>query len=65
MFRLTSIFILEFEDDPDDNRGGCRVMEKAEKSLQITASLMGLDPDELRRAMTARVMQAAKGNNVH
>ena len=40
-------------------------MEKAEKSLQITASLMGLDPDELRRAMTARVMQAAKGNNVH
>ena len=36
-------------------------MEKAEKSLQITASLMGLDPDELRRALTARVMQAAKG----
>ena len=36
-------------------------MEKAEKSLQITGSLMGLDPDELRRALTARVMQAAKG----
>ena len=39
---------IEFEDDPDDNRGGCRVTEKAEKSLQITAALMGLDPDELR-----------------
>merc|ERR1711971_1152816 len=52
---------IEFEDDPDDNRGGSRVTEKAEKSLQITAGLMGLDPDELRRAMTARVMQAAKG----
>ena len=39
---------IEFEDDPDDNRGGCRVKEKAEKSLQITATLMGLDPDELR-----------------
>ena len=39
---------VEFEDDPDDNRGGCRVTEKAEKSLQITAQLMGLDPDELR-----------------
>merc|ERR1711902_91867 len=52
---------IEFEDDPDDNRGGCRVMEKAERSLQITGSLMGLDPDELRRALTARVMQAAKG----
>ena len=58
---IVKINISEFEDDPDDNRGGCRVMEKAEKSLQITGSLMGLDPDELRRALTARVMQAAKG----
>ena len=39
---------IEFEDDPDDNRGGCRVTEKAEKSLKITAGLMGLDSDELR-----------------
>ena len=52
---------VEFEEDPDDNRGGSRVTEKSEKSLQITAKLMGLDADELRRAMTARVMQAAKG----
>ncbi len=52
---------IDFEDDPDDNRGGCRVTDKSEKSLQITASLMGLDPDELRRALTARVMQASKG----
>jgi myosin-6 len=52
---------IEFEDDPDDNRGGSRITEKAEKSLQITAGLMGLDSDELRRALTARVMQAAKG----
>lgn len=48
---------IEFEDDPDDNRGGCRVTESAEQSVQITAHLMGLDPDELRRALTARVMQ--------
>ena len=39
---------IEFEDDPDDNRGGSRITEKAEKSLQITAALMGLDSDELR-----------------
>ena len=52
---------IEFEDDPDDNRGGCRVTDGSEKSLQITAELLGLDPDELRRALTARVMQAAKG----
>ncbi len=52
---------IDFEDDPDDNRGGCRVTEVSEKSLQVTAELMGLDSDELRRALTARVMQAAKG----
>ena len=54
-------FFIEFEDDPDDNRGGCRITETTEKALQVTASLLGLDSDELRRALTARVMQAAKG----
>ena len=52
---------ISFEDDPDDNRGGCRVTDQSEASLQTTAMLMGLDPDELRRALTARVMQATKG----
>ncbi len=52
---------VDFEDDPDDNRGGCRVTDGSERSLQITSALMGLDPDELRRALTARVMQTAKG----
>ena len=41
----------------DDNRGGCRVTDRSEGSLATTASLMGLDIDELRRALTARVMQ--------
>jgi myosin-6 len=52
---------IDFEDDPDDNRGGCRITDASEGSLQTTAELMGLDADELRRALTARVMQAAKG----
>jgi myosin-6 len=52
---------ISFEDDPDDNRGGSRVTDKSEGSLTTTASLMGLDADELRRALTARVMQATKG----
>ena len=52
---------ISFEDDPDDNRGGSRVTDQSEGSLNITASLMGLDMDELRRALTARVMQATKG----
>ena len=32
-------------------------MDASEASLQVTAKLMGLDYDELRRALTARVMQ--------
>merc|ERR1719186_253750 len=52
---------IDFEDDPDDNRGGCRIVNQAEVNLQIAAGLMGLDVDELRRALTARVMQATKG----
>lgn len=51
-----------FEDDPDDNRGGCRVMDASEASLQVTAKLMGLDYDELRRALTARVMQVRQSH---
>ncbi len=38
---------VDFEDDPDDNRGGCRVKESSEKSLDFTAKLMGLDPGKL------------------
>merc|ERR1719367_1689798 len=52
---------ISFEDDSDDNRGGCRITNESENSLQITAKLMGLDADELRRALTARVMQTSKG----
>ena len=38
-----------------------RVTDNSEGSLSTTAGLMGLDVDELRRALTARVMQATKG----
>jgi len=54
---------VDFEDDPDDNRGGCRVTAKSETSLVFTSSLIGVDPDELRRSLTFRVMQTNnKGN---
>ena len=35
---------VDFEDDPDDNRGGSRIKESSEKSLAFTAKLMGSDP---------------------
>jgi myosin-6 len=53
---------VDFEDDPDDNRGGCRVTHASEKSLHLTASLIGVDADDLRRALTFRVMQTNKSN---
>jgi len=51
-----------FEDDPDDSRGGCRVSATCDNTdLPLAANLMGVDPDDLRQALTSRVMQTAKG----
>ena len=52
---------IEFEDNPEDNHGGCMVSPGSLSSLSITAELMGLEAGELRSALTSRVMQG-KGN---
>ena len=52
---------IEFEDNPEDNHGGCMVSPGSQSSLAITADLMGLESGELRSALTSRVMQG-KGN---
>ena len=54
---------IQFEDNPDDNRGGCRVRVDgpARTALDRAAALLGLDPDELRQCMLSRVMQTSKG----
>merc|ERR1711971_248356 len=52
-----------FEDNPDDNRGGCMVTSQTEKALEITSKLMGLDQEDLRHGLTARIMQTNKGGN--
>ncbi|XP_071051192.1 myosin heavy chain 95F isoform X2 [Onthophagus taurus] len=52
---------VEFEDDPDDTRGGCRVKQSKEKSLIIASKLLGIDHVELKQALTSRVMQSARG----
>ena len=48
---------ISFEDDQEDNRGGCKVSEDSRPSLLITAELMGLDVAELSDALTTRVIQ--------
>ncbi len=46
---------IEFEDDPDSSKGGCRLSTKngaGAKSLQICAKMLGLDSDELEKVRT-------------
>ncbi|XP_050304041.1 myosin heavy chain 95F isoform X1 [Anthonomus grandis grandis] len=52
---------IEFEDNPDDTRGGCHVAKSGEKALLIASKLLEIDPEELRQALVSRVMQSARG----
>lgn len=52
---------IEFEENPEDTRGGCRVAKSKEKSLVIASKLLGIDPSELTQALESRVMQSSRG----
>jgi Myosin heavy chain len=52
---------VEFEDNPEDKKGGCQVCAKSEKSLTVASKLMGVDPGELQQALVSRVMQSSRG----
>lgn len=52
---------IEFEENPEDTRGGCRVAKSKEKSLMIASKLLGIDPSELMQALESRVMQSSRG----
>ncbi|XP_037909530.1 myosin heavy chain 95F isoform X1 [Hermetia illucens] len=52
---------ITFEEIPDDVRGGCQVSQSSEKTLAITAKLIGVDAFELRQALVSRVMQSKGG----
>lgn len=54
---------INFCDDPDDNRGGCRLDPETESSLKTTGRLIGLEADLLRQALTSRIMSTARGGN--
>lgn len=54
---------ISFCDDPDDNRGGCRLEPSSEQSLKSTGRLIGLEPDLLRQALVSRIMSTARGGN--
>ncbi|XP_012941999.2 unconventional myosin-VI [Aplysia californica] len=48
-------------EDSDDAKGGCKVTKVAEDSIQMAASLLGVDVEELRDSLSSRVMQATRG----
>lgn len=52
---------IEFEENPEDTRGGCRVANSKEKSLVVASKLLGIDPSELTQALESRVMQSSRG----
>jgi myosin-6 len=54
---------ISFEENPGDAKGGCQITTGSEKSLTITAQLIGVDPMELRQALVSRVM-LSKGGGV-
>ncbi|XP_045467854.1 myosin heavy chain 95F isoform X3 [Harmonia axyridis] len=52
---------IEFEEDLDDRRGGCRVAENKGNSLNVAAKLLNIDATDLRQALESRVMQSTRG----
>ncbi|VEN38644.1 unnamed protein product [Callosobruchus maculatus] len=50
-----------FEDNPDDSRGGCRMIPSKERSLITASTLLDIDPSELKQALVSRVMQSSRG----
>ncbi|CAG9815351.1 unnamed protein product [Phaedon cochleariae] len=52
---------VEFEDNPEDTRGGSRVVAARERSLATASKLLDIDPGELKQAMVSRVMQSSRG----
>ncbi|XP_026737078.1 myosin heavy chain 95F isoform X2 [Trichoplusia ni] len=53
---------VQFEEDAGA-RGGCHISAAAEPALRAAAARLALDPDPLRHALVARLMQSARGGH--
>ncbi|UJR27958.1 hypothetical protein I4U23_009216 [Adineta vaga] len=47
---------INFEDDPESTKGGCKVTRTTEQSLTITGEMLGLDQRDLRNALITRIL---------
>ncbi len=54
---------INFEDDPESTKGGCKVTSSTEQSLKITSEMLGLDVRDLRNALITRVLMTKTTSN--
>lgn len=47
---------INFEDDPEITKGGCKITRTTEQSLTITGEMLGLDQRDLRNALITRIL---------
>lgn len=47
---------INFEDDPESTKGGCKITPATEKSLGTTAEMLGLDQRDLRNSLITRIL---------
>ena len=47
---------INFDDDPESTKGGCKITPATEQSLLITAEMLGLDQRDLRNALITRIL---------
>ncbi|XP_029649118.1 unconventional myosin-VI isoform X3 [Octopus sinensis] len=52
---------IDFEENHDDSKGGCKLSASSEGPLNMSAVLLSLDKGELREALVSRVMVPTKG----
>lgn len=52
---------IEFEENIESTKGGCKVTEQTELSLSVVANLLSVDVDELRQALITKVMMTNRG----
>lgn len=54
---------INFEDDPESTKGGCKVTPSTEQSLTITSEMLGLNARDLRNALITRVLMTKTTSN--
>lgn len=52
---------IQFEDNPEDTKGGSKISASSHESVLVAAKLLGIDADDLRQALVSKVMQTNRG----